>query len=281
MKDDSKKPTRAEQIRDDERFSSVADAAPVMLWVTEPDSAVSFLSRAQHQCVLFFQCLDSSYCSYLCWLVLRPFVGVLLWAIVLVVVFYPVHRRLAAWTGRPATAAALSTLLVIVTILLPVVLVTLAVAHELRGAVEQAQGGLGRVLDIPAIQPAVRWLDQYVDVDAWRSSEYVADHLQAWSAAIAGPTLLFVGGILNALVQTLLVVFTLFYFFRDADSLRDAIYEIVAARVRPVARHHDPHARRHRRDDLRRAGDFCDPGRARHAHLLRCWACRRRCSGAS
>ena len=165
--------------------------------------------------------------AYLCWLVLRPFVGVLLWAIVLVVVFYPAHRRLVAWTGSPSSAAALSTLLVIVTILLPVVGVTFAVAQELRGAVAHVQGGFGRILDIPAVQPAVRWIDQYVDVDAWRSSDYVAEQLQAWSTTIAGPTLLFVGGVVSALVQTLLVVFTMFYFFRDADSLRHALYDIV------------------------------------------------------
>jgi predicted PurR-regulated permease PerM len=165
--------------------------------------------------------------AYLCWLVVQPFVGVLLWAVVLVVVFYPAHRRLVAWTGSPTSAAALSTLLVIVAILLPVVGVTVAVAHELRGAVDQAQGGFGRLLDQPALQPVIRWLSRYVDVNAWRSSAYVAEHVQAWSAAIAGPTLLFVGGVFNALVQTLLVVFTMFYFFRDADNLRDAIYDIV------------------------------------------------------
>jgi predicted PurR-regulated permease PerM len=165
--------------------------------------------------------------AYLCWLMLQPFVGVLLWAIVLVVVFYPAHRRIEAWIGNPGSAAALSTLLVIVTILLPVVGVSFAVAHELSGAVDRAQGGLGILLDIPAIQPVLRWLDQYVDVDAWRSSSYVAERLQTWSAVIAGPTLMFVGGILNALVQTLLVVFTMFYLFRDAEALRQAIYDIV------------------------------------------------------
>ena len=165
--------------------------------------------------------------AYLCWLILQPFVGVLLWAIVLVVVFYPAHRRIARWTGNPSSAAALSTLLVIVTILLPVVAVSFAVANELRGAVAHAEGGLGQILDIPAIQPAVRWLDQYVDVDAWRSGDYVAERLHTWSAAIAGPTLMFVGGVVSALVQTLLVVFTMFYFFRDAEPLRHAIYDIV------------------------------------------------------
>ena len=183
--------------------------------------ADSFSGRSLGLLVIF------AIAAYLCWLMLQPFVGVLMWAIVLVVVFYPAHRRLVAWTGSPGSAAALSTLLVILTILLPVVGVTVAVVQELRGAVEHAQGGLGRILDIPSIQPAVRWLDQYVDVDAWRSSDYVAEHLQAWTAAIAGPTLIFVGGVVNALVQTLLVVFTMFYFFRDAEPLRRAMYDIV------------------------------------------------------
>src|ERR687896_707929 len=31
---------------------------------------------------------------YLCWLMLLPFVDVLMWAVVLVVVFQPVHRRI-------------------------------------------------------------------------------------------------------------------------------------------------------------------------------------------
>ena len=50
MKNDSKKQARAEQVRrDDERFRSLADTAPAMLWVTEPDGAVSFLSRAWYE----------------------------------------------------------------------------------------------------------------------------------------------------------------------------------------------------------------------------------------
>jgi hypothetical protein len=39
---------------------------------------------------------------YLCWLMLQPFIEVLLWAVVLVIVFYPVHRRILARTGSPA-----------------------------------------------------------------------------------------------------------------------------------------------------------------------------------
>ena len=44
---------------------------------------------------------------YLCWLMLRPFIGVLAWAVVLVIVFYPVHQRLAVRFKRPGISALL------------------------------------------------------------------------------------------------------------------------------------------------------------------------------
>ena len=45
---------------------------------------------------------------YLCWLMLRPFIGVLEWAAVLVIVFYPVHKRLAKKIRRRGLSALLS-----------------------------------------------------------------------------------------------------------------------------------------------------------------------------
>ena len=41
-------------------------------------------------------------CLYLCWLMIQPFVGVLAWATVLVIVFYPIHRRLVQRTKKPS-----------------------------------------------------------------------------------------------------------------------------------------------------------------------------------
>ena len=56
---------------------------------------------------------------YLCWLIVQPFVNVLLWATVLAIVFYPLHRRIRLGIRSPAAAAAFSTLLVIVLLMGP------------------------------------------------------------------------------------------------------------------------------------------------------------------
>ncbi|HYH87041.1 MAG TPA: hypothetical protein VEX60_16425, partial [Pyrinomonadaceae bacterium] len=68
---------------------------------------------------------------YLCWKMLQPFVEVVLWAVVLVIVFFPVHRRILRRVGSPGWSAVLSCLLVIVIILVPLTLLTFAVVNEL------------------------------------------------------------------------------------------------------------------------------------------------------
>src|SRR5688572_31019635 len=50
---------------------------------------------------------------YLCWRMVQPFLRVILWATVLVILFYPVHKRLVQRIGRPWLAALISCALVI------------------------------------------------------------------------------------------------------------------------------------------------------------------------
>jgi predicted PurR-regulated permease PerM len=166
---------------------------------------------------------------YVCWLILQPFFDVLLWAIVLCVVFYPMHRRIRERFPRPTVAAAVSTLLVILLIVLPVTFITIAVARELGGAAATLQAGVQRLTD-PNL-PIVGWLLErardYVVVDRESARQFIADRMQAWGTVLASSTLLLVGGAVGAIVQMGLIVFTLFYLFRDAERLRHAIYDIV------------------------------------------------------
>src|SRR5688572_6444911 len=72
---------------------------------------------------------------YLCWLMLLPFIGVLLWAAVLTVAFDPLHHRLLARTGKPELSAMLTCLLVILIIGVPLAGISWAVIHELTPAI--------------------------------------------------------------------------------------------------------------------------------------------------
>ena len=168
---------------------------------------------------------------YVCWLMFQPFLDVLMWAAVLAVVFYPMHRRIRAETRRPTLAAAISTLLVVLFILLPVTFITVAVVRELSHVAQSFQAP-DHSWNVP-MPAAVTWVlervGQYVDIDIDRESarKFLAQRMQTWGTALAASTLMVVGGAVGAVTQTVLVVFTLFYFFRDGERIRQAAAEMV------------------------------------------------------
>lgn len=164
---------------------------------------------------------------YVCWLMFQPFFNVLLWAAVLAVVFYPMHRRILERTAKPTLAAALSTVAVILLILLPVTGVTVAVVHELSGVAAAVQGGDHQWTAPPPIARALDFVGQYVDIDRDSARKFLAERMQTWGTALAASTLMVVGGVAGAVGQMLLVIFTLFYFFRDGENIRHAAYDMV------------------------------------------------------
>jgi predicted PurR-regulated permease PerM len=71
------------------------------------------------------------------------------------------------------------------------------------------------------------WVSPYVDIQQLQSPELVMERLQGWSGALANRTVGVVGGVLSTVVQTLLVVFTMFYLFRDGEAIRLAAYDVL------------------------------------------------------
>lgn len=166
---------------------------------------------------------------YLCWAMLRPFIEVLLWAVVLVIVFYPVYKRILARVGSPGWSALLSCLLVIVTIVVPLTLITFAVVREMTHFAQNLQANAESILDpnSPYVGRALSWLGQYVDVEQFRSQQFVAERLKGISGTIAARTLGFVGGAVGFVVEVFFVIFTMYYLFRDGDRLRTALYDLL------------------------------------------------------
>jgi predicted PurR-regulated permease PerM len=182
---------------------------------------------------------------YICWQMVQPFMNVLLWAMVLSVIFQPVHRRLRARIGSPSGTAALSTLLVVVTILAPVTLITVAVVAELGQVGGQLEAGdvQRSITGSPMGQTVLGLISPYVDVQQLQSPDALLARLRDWSGVLANRTVGVVGGVLAAVVQTVLVIFTLFYLFRDGHAIREAAFDIL------------PLERNQARDVMRRTRD--------------------------
>jgi len=166
---------------------------------------------------------------YLCWLMLKPFVAVLAWASVLVIVFYPVHRRLGRVISRPGLCAALSTVLVIAAILIPLSLITGAVIRELSGTADYLQTNLPALLDpnSSAIGRGLGWLQSHAGLSEVRLRQILADTLKTTSGSLAGQTLGLVGGAIGAILQGFFVIATMYYLFRDGDQILDGLRQFM------------------------------------------------------
>ncbi|HLL75734.1 MAG TPA: AI-2E family transporter [Pyrinomonadaceae bacterium] len=159
--------------------------------------------------------------TYLCWLMLRPFVDVLAWATVLVILFYPVHRRLVERTKRPATSAIVSCVLVILVILIPLTLITLALIREFSGAAQALQNYASSLLDpnSPTTGRLLQWLSPYIDIEQLRNPEAIRGHVERVGGSLAQSTLGLVGGAVGAVVQVFFIIFTMYYLFRDGEGI--------------------------------------------------------------
>ncbi|MBA3247907.1 MAG: AI-2E family transporter [Pyrinomonadaceae bacterium] len=166
---------------------------------------------------------------FLCFLMLWPFLDVLAWAAVLVIIFFPVHRRLTARLQRPGASALVSCLLVIVTIVLPLTFITLALVRELSGLTGSVQSVIAQLLDpnAPLTGPLLGRIGRYVDLEQLRSQQFIEERLKNMSGTLARQTWGVASGVVGAIVQAIFVIFTMYYLFRDGEQIARALPEVL------------------------------------------------------
>ena len=158
---------------------------------------------------------------YLCWLMLKPFIGVLEWAIVLVIVFHPVHKRLARRIRYRGLSALLSCVLVILIVILPFTLLTIAVAQELANVAPNLPSRISEFMNTqtPLFGKVSDWLQIRFGIDTSQTQEFLVEQLKRSSAALLGFSWNLAGNILGGIVKAFFVVFTMYYLFRDGENI--------------------------------------------------------------
>lgn len=172
---------------------------------------------------------------YVLALIFAPFMTPILWAMILVRLFYPLYQWLTRMLGdRTTVSAALSTLSVMLLAVLPVAYLMFLVVTETIHAYQLAmtwvqEGGLQRLPELVAGLPLIGNVSQgllggfvvaYGDVQA---------NLVEGGKAVSGVLLSSVGGLakntLDLVMDFFVILFTLFFLFRDGHRLYDAFYE--------------------------------------------------------
>lgn len=164
--------------------------------------------------------------GYLTFRVVSPFLVPLGWAGVLAVCVYPIHRRGVPRLGR-TYAAALTTVLVLVLLVLPVWLVAIALVSQGGQAVSALREAMGTTPPQWAVD-AWHWLQQHVPqlapgnarASISAAGQRVAGELASASGAV-------IGGLALLLIDLIITLFALFFFLRDAPMLVRLVREVL------------------------------------------------------
>ena len=162
---------------------------------------------------------------YFCYVIARPFLSPVFLAIMIAIVFHPVHARIQSRIHGRNTAALISTVLVLLALVVPAVGLGVVVSQEIRGLYQflnersVAQGGWNPWV-MHAMDRLANWAGRHVDLSAFdlrgallRWLEQVSRSLFSWGAWAAS-------NIISFVADTVITFFTLFFLFREGGSIR-------------------------------------------------------------
>jgi predicted PurR-regulated permease PerM len=173
--------------------------------------------------------------GYFLFLIFRPFFSVLVWASVLVVVFWPLFRQiLSHMRGRRNLAALLTCLLILLLIVLPITLLGVVITHQsisiyhaVQNQLDSSQGGLLARLHEFEARPWARWgleqLQRWIGsgpLDIEESARQAAGAVSRWLVA-RGPSV--IAGVGGVLFSFFLMFITMFFLFRDGPQIMETV----------------------------------------------------------
>jgi predicted PurR-regulated permease PerM len=165
---------------------------------------------------------------YLLWLIFRPFVSPILWATLLAFMLFPANAALRRrFHGRRGSAALVLTLAVFLGVVLPMIFLGMLFAKQAGDLLGRISALTARyqiekpqdLFRIPALDHAVRWIDAKTPLNTAEIQGWLVTTAKTGLefALASGRTLIL--GALGLVVSMLLMLFILYFFFRDGDDM--------------------------------------------------------------
>jgi predicted PurR-regulated permease PerM len=166
--------------------------------------------------------------------ILLPFYGVILWAVIIALLFAPLHRWLLPRLGNRITVTALLTLMVVlIIVILPFVLLTVALAHETTLVYAQLQSGaLNPVQYLRGVFEALPpWMTTLLDRFGLENFEVLQRRMSAGLAQgskfLATHALSIGQNTFEFFASLCITMYLAFFFIRDGHELAQAIRRVM------------------------------------------------------
>jgi predicted PurR-regulated permease PerM len=193
------------------------------------------MDRKRAMTTLFLVILAAT-ALYFCYLIAKPFLNPVFLAIMIAIIFHPVHARVHVRVPGRNPAALISTTLVLLLVVIPAVGLAVVVSREitvLYQLVNQrsvAQGGWNPYV-MQIMERILGWLGRYVDLSTLDIRGAVLRWLEQISRLLLSWGALAIGNVVSFIADAVITFFTLFFLFREGGSLRER-----AAAILPLSR---------------------------------------------
>ncbi|HMO27619.1 MAG TPA: AI-2E family transporter, partial [Tepidisphaeraceae bacterium] len=146
---------------------------------------------------------------YLTWLVIQPFVIVILWAVVLTIVAQRPYRWLRSRGSGPNVSALLATVMMVLCVIVPVAVIGFGVARQVTEIVPEIQRNIGQFFGPEATLR--KWLGQQSLAQKYLDPADLRKYIEQFSSVLTGWAVVVAGGVLSTIVQFVLVLFAMYY----------------------------------------------------------------------
>jgi predicted PurR-regulated permease PerM len=125
-------------------------------------------------------------------------------------------------------------MLVILVVLLPLTLLTIAVAQELANVIPNLPSQISEFMNTqaPLFGKISYWLQARLGIETLRSQEFLVEQLKRSSEFLLGFSWNLVGNVVGGIVKAFFVVFTMYYLFRDGEQIVKRLPEALPVSVR-------------------------------------------------
>ncbi|MBS1519097.1 MAG: AI-2E family transporter [Bacteroidetes bacterium] len=167
---------------------------------------------------------------YICWLMLAPFISVILWSAILTIIFYPLYKKLFTKTNNHSLSAIITIIVSLFTFIIPFLAVLASAVNEIAGISSASVDDIKQILtDLQngKISFIYTYLNDIINIDDILKPEDIKSFIDTIKDAVLSASLYFIEGAFGIFIGITLSVFCMFYLFRDGENIISKIPEIM------------------------------------------------------
>ncbi len=159
---------------------------------------------------------------YLCWQMFAPFISIILWSAILVIIFHPLYKKLLVKTKNHTLSAIITIAVSMLTFIIPVMLISAAAINELAGFAGTTINDVQQVLSDPKhsrFAYIYEYLNGFVNLEQAIKPEDIKAAAARLSGILLSASWYLIEGVFGTLVGILFAIFAMFYLFRDGEKI--------------------------------------------------------------